>query len=177
MREFIQQHPQLNLTQDDIVKTTLTKAERQLKDKSDGRPGKPPSYVYRQLRMNTHYCQSWAAGYLDSLSFNFRDCKRAILVCVCWYFQRVPMSLSFFNMDPASSVTCFGPWPLILSLCLSRNGYSMFCAELMSGMKDVPSTERMVMCSQRWKLLKQSDKDAYQKRCEQVREQLAEIHM
>jgi len=35
-------------------------------------------------------------------------------------------------------------------------------------MKDVPSTERMVMCSQRWKLLKQGDKDAYQKRCEQV---------
>lgn len=44
----------------------------------------------------------------------------------------------------------------------------------MSGMKDVPSTERMVMCSQRWKLLKQGEKDAYQKRCEQVREQLAE---
>lgn len=49
-----------------------------------------------------------------------------------------------------------------------RNGYSMFCAELMSNMKDVPSTERMVMCSQRWKLLKQNDKDAFQKRCEQV---------
>uniref|UniRef100_A0AAY5JY35 HMG box domain-containing protein n=1 Tax=Esox lucius TaxID=8010 RepID=A0AAY5JY35_ESOLU len=47
------------------------------------------------------------------------------------------------------------------------NGYSMFCAELMSSMKDVPSTERMVMCSQQWKLLKQSDKDGYQKRCEQ----------
>lgn len=45
----------------------------------------------------------------------------------------------------------------------------MFCAELMSNMKDVPSTERMVMCSQRWKLLKQGEKDAYQKRCEQVR--------
>lgn len=44
----------------------------------------------------------------------------------------------------------------------------MFCAELMSSMKDVPSTERMVMCSQRWKLLKQNEKDAYQKRCEQV---------
>ncbi len=38
----------------------------------------------------------------------------------------------------------------------------------MSSMKDVPSTERMVMCSQRWKLLKQGEKDAYQKRCEQV---------
>ena len=44
----------------------------------------------------------------------------------------------------------------------------MFCAELMSSMKEVPSTERMVMCSQRWKLLKQNEKDAYQKRCEQV---------
>uniref|UniRef100_A0A8C2ZHL1 Upstream binding transcription factor n=1 Tax=Cyclopterus lumpus TaxID=8103 RepID=A0A8C2ZHL1_CYCLU len=39
--------------------------------------------------------------------------------------------------------------------------------QLMSSMKDVPSTERMVMCSQRWKLLKQGEKDAYQKRCEQ----------
>ncbi|XP_066498356.1 nucleolar transcription factor 1 isoform X2 [Hoplias malabaricus] len=90
MRDFIQQHPELNMTEEDIVKSTLTKAERQLKDKFDGRPDKPPS-----------------------------------------------------------------------------NGYSMFCAELMSNMKDVPSTERMVMCSQRWKLLKQNEKDAYQKRCEQ----------
>ncbi|KAF4116296.1 nucleolar transcription factor 1 [Onychostoma macrolepis] len=90
MREFIQQHPEMNMTEGDIVKSTLTKAERQLKDKFDGRPDKPPS-----------------------------------------------------------------------------NGYSMFCAELMSSMKDVPSTERMVMCSQRWKLLKQGEKDAYQKRCEQ----------
>ncbi|KAL2101229.1 hypothetical protein ACEWY4_002990 [Coilia grayii] len=90
MRDFIQQHPELNMTEEDIVKSTLTKAERQLKDKFDGRPDKPPP-----------------------------------------------------------------------------NGYSMFCAELMSSMKDVPSTERMVMCSQKWKLLKQNEKDAYQKRCEQ----------
>lgn len=90
MREFVQQHPEMNITEETIVKSTLTKAERHLKDKFDGRPDKPPS-----------------------------------------------------------------------------NGYSMFCAELMSSMKDVPSTERMVMCSQRWKLLKQGEKDAYQKRCEQ----------
>ncbi|XP_056607843.1 nucleolar transcription factor 1 isoform X1 [Triplophysa dalaica] len=90
MREFIQQHPEMNMKEENFLKSTLTKAERQLKDKFDGRPDKPPS-----------------------------------------------------------------------------NGYSMFCAELMSGMKDVPSTERMVMCSHRWKLLKQNEKDAYQKRCEQ----------
>ncbi|KAM4536132.1 nucleolar transcription factor 1 isoform 2-T3 [Fundulus diaphanus] len=90
MREYIQQHPELNMTQGNFAKSTLTKAERHLKDKSDGRPDKPPP-----------------------------------------------------------------------------NGYSMFCAELMSSMKDVPSTERMVMCSQRWKLLKQNEKDAFQKRCEQ----------
>lgn len=94
MRDFITQHPELNMTEGDIVKSTLTKAERQLKDKSDGRPDKPPP-----------------------------------------------------------------------------NGYSMFCAELMSSMKDVPSTERMVMCSQKWKLLKQNEKDAYQKRCEQRKKQ------
>lgn len=99
MREFIQQHPEMNITEEDIVKSTLTKAERQLKDKFDGRPDKPPS-----------------------------------------------------------------------------NGYSMFCAELMSSMKDVPSTERMVMCSHRWKLLKQNEKDAYQKRCEQRKKEY-EIEM
>uniref|UniRef100_A0A8C4H3K7 Upstream binding transcription factor n=1 Tax=Dicentrarchus labrax TaxID=13489 RepID=A0A8C4H3K7_DICLA len=99
MREYIQQHPELNMTQNDIVKSTLTKAERHLKDKSDGRPDKPPP-----------------------------------------------------------------------------NGYSMFCAELMSNMKDVPSTERMVMCSQRWKLLKQAEKDGYQKRCEQRKKEY-EIEM
>uniref|UniRef100_A0A8C2D000 Upstream binding transcription factor n=1 Tax=Cyprinus carpio TaxID=7962 RepID=A0A8C2D000_CYPCA len=94
MREYIQQHPEMNMTEENIVKSTLTKAERQLKDKFDGRPDKPPS-----------------------------------------------------------------------------NGYSMFCAELMSSMKDVPSTERMVMCSQQWKNVKQSEKDAYQKRCEQKKKE------
>ncbi|XP_030649624.1 nucleolar transcription factor 1 [Chanos chanos] len=99
MREFIQQHPELKLTETDIVKSTLTKAERQLKDKFDGRPDKPPS-----------------------------------------------------------------------------NGYSMFCAELMSNMKDVPSTERMVMCSKEWKLLKQSEKDGYQRRCEEKKKEF-EVEM
>ncbi|XP_057202768.1 nucleolar transcription factor 1 isoform X1 [Triplophysa rosa] len=99
MRAFIQQHPEMNMKEENFVKSTLTKAERQLKDKFDGRPDKPPS-----------------------------------------------------------------------------NGYSMFCAELMSGMKDVPSTERMVMCSHRWKLLKQNEKDAYQKRCEQRKKEY-EIEM
>lgn len=99
MREFLQQHPEVNITQEAIAKSTLTKAERHLKDKSDGRPDKPPP-----------------------------------------------------------------------------NGYSMFCAELMSNMKDVPSTERMVMCSQRWKMLKQCEKDTYQKRCEQRKKEY-EIEM
>ncbi|MBN3323510.1 UBF1 factor, partial [Atractosteus spatula] len=99
MREFIQQHPELNMTEEGINKSTLTKAERQLKDKFDGRPPKAPP-----------------------------------------------------------------------------NGYSMFCAELMTRMKDVPSTERMVICSQEWKLLSQDKKDEYQKRCE-VRKKEYEIEM
>uniref|UniRef100_A0A5F9CZL8 Upstream binding transcription factor n=1 Tax=Oryctolagus cuniculus TaxID=9986 RepID=A0A5F9CZL8_RABIT len=44
-----------------------------------------------------------------------------------------------------------------------RNSYSLYCAELMASMKDVPSTERMVLCSQQWKLLSQKEKDAYHK--------------
>lgn len=128
MREYIQQHPELNMTQGDIVKSTLTKAERHLKDKSDGRPDKPPPWVTATNTLLTHLREGIFVGH-----------------CPCEIFG--------FNM-----------W------CLNafRNGYSMFCAELMSSMKDVPSTERMVMCSQRWKLLKQGEKDAYQKRCEQV---------
>ena len=50
-----------------------------------------------------------------------------------------------------------------------RNSYSLYCAELMANMKDVPSTERMVLCSQQWKLLSQKEKDAYHKKCDQVR--------
>lgn len=128
MREYIQQHPELNMTQEDIVKSTLTKAERHLKDKSDGRPDKPPPWVTATNTLLTHLREGIFVGH--------RPCE-----------------IFGFNM-----------W------CLNafRNGYSMFCAELMSSMKDVPSTERMVMCSQRWKLLKQGEKDAYQKRCEQV---------
>lgn len=49
-----------------------------------------------------------------------------------------------------------------------RNSYSLYCAELMANMKDVPSTERMVLCSQQWKLLSQKEKDAYHKKCDQV---------
>lgn len=54
MREYIQQHPELNMTQDDIVKSTLTKAERHLKDKSDGRPDKPPPSVSK-LASQPHF--------------------------------------------------------------------------------------------------------------------------
>uniref|UniRef100_A0A8C8MCU4 HMG box domain-containing protein n=1 Tax=Oncorhynchus tshawytscha TaxID=74940 RepID=A0A8C8MCU4_ONCTS len=42
MKGFIETHPELNMSNEDIVKSTLTKAERHLKDKSDGRPDKPP---------------------------------------------------------------------------------------------------------------------------------------
>ncbi|XP_074835008.1 nucleolar transcription factor 1 isoform X2 [Carettochelys insculpta] len=90
MRDYIQKHPEMNLSEEGITRSTLTKAERQLKDKFDGRPTKPPP-----------------------------------------------------------------------------NSYSLYCAELMANMKDVPSTERMVLCSQQWKLLSQKEKDAYHKKCDQ----------
>ena len=92
MRDYIQKHPKLNISEEGITKSTLTKAKRQLKDKFDGRPTKPPP-----------------------------------------------------------------------------NSYSLYCAELMANMKDVPSTERMVLCSQQWKLLSPKEKDAYHTKCDQVR--------
>lgn len=62
----------------------------------------------------------------------------------------------------AASATC--------NVCVfcGRNGYSLYCAELMVNMKDVPSTERMVLCSKQWKMMTQKEKDMFQKRCEQV---------
>lgn len=61
------------------------------------------------------------------------------------------------------------PRSLMPSPCIPcRNSYSLYCAELMANMKDVPSTERMVLCSQQWKLLSQKEKDAYHKKCDQV---------
>uniref|UniRef100_A0A8D2LS82 Upstream binding transcription factor n=1 Tax=Varanus komodoensis TaxID=61221 RepID=A0A8D2LS82_VARKO len=87
MRDYIQKHPEMNIEEGAPPRSTLTKAERQLKDKFDGRPTKPPP-----------------------------------------------------------------------------NSYSLYCAELMANMKDVPSTERMVLCSQQWKLLSQKEKDAYHKK-------------
>nr|XP_057922877.1 upstream binding transcription factor, like [Doryrhamphus excisus] len=92
MRAYHEAHP--DVTSDDHVRSVLTKAERQLKDKFDGRPTKPPP-----------------------------------------------------------------------------NGYSLYCAELMVNMKDVPSTERMVLCSKRWKMMTQKEKDMFQKRCEQKKKQ------
>ncbi|XP_061835205.2 upstream binding transcription factor, like isoform X3 [Nerophis lumbriciformis] len=92
MRVYHEAHP--DVTSDDHVRSVLTKAERQLKDKFDGRPTKPPP-----------------------------------------------------------------------------NGYSLYCAELMVNMKDVPSTERMVLCSKRWKMMTQKEKDMFQKRCEQRKKQ------
>ncbi|XP_018621348.1 nucleolar transcription factor 1-A-like isoform X2 [Scleropages formosus] len=88
LRAYKEAHPES--IADEHVKSVLTKAERQLKDKFDGRPTKPPP-----------------------------------------------------------------------------NGYSLYCAELMVNMKDVPSTERMVLCSKQWKMLTQKEKDMFQKRCEQ----------
>lgn len=92
MRVYHSAHPELSEV--DQVRSVLTKAERQLKDKFDGRPTKPPP-----------------------------------------------------------------------------NGYSLYCAELMINMKDVPSTERMVLCSKQWKLMNQKEKDMFQKRCEQKKKQ------
>ncbi|XP_046707731.1 upstream binding transcription factor, like isoform X8 [Silurus meridionalis] len=92
MRAYHEAHPDANA--ENHVKSVLTKAERQLKDKFDGRPTKPPP-----------------------------------------------------------------------------NGYSLYCAELMVNMKDVPSTERMVLCSKQWKMMTQKDKDMFQKRCEQKKKQ------
>ncbi|XP_042339530.1 nucleolar transcription factor 1-B-like isoform X2 [Plectropomus leopardus] len=92
MRAYHEAHPDVN--SDDHVRSVLTKAERQLKDKFDGRPTKPPP-----------------------------------------------------------------------------NGYSLYCAELMVNMKDVPSTERMVLCSKQWKMMTQKEKDMFQKRCEQRKKQ------
>jgi len=92
MRQYLEAHPESN--SDEHVKSVLTKAERQLKDKFDGRPTKPPP-----------------------------------------------------------------------------NGYSLYCAELMVNMKDVPSTERMVLCSKQWKMMTQKEKDMFQKRCEQKKKQ------
>lgn len=43
MRVYFEAHPDAN--SDEHVKSVLTKAERQLKDKFDGRPTKPPPYV------------------------------------------------------------------------------------------------------------------------------------
>ncbi|XP_047223332.1 upstream binding transcription factor, like isoform X4 [Girardinichthys multiradiatus] len=92
MKVYHEAHPDVN--SEDHVRSVLTKAERQLKDKFDGRPTKPPP-----------------------------------------------------------------------------NGYSLYCAELMINMKDVPSTERMVLCSKQWKMLTQKEKDMFQKRCEQKKKQ------
>ncbi|KAK1786821.1 hypothetical protein P4O66_017001 [Electrophorus voltai] len=92
MRAYHEAHPDVN--SEEHVKSVLTKAERQLKDKFDGRPTKPPP-----------------------------------------------------------------------------NGYSLYCAELMVNMKDVPSTERMVLCSKQWKIMTQKEKDMFQKRCEQKKKQ------
>ncbi|XP_063075327.1 upstream binding transcription factor, like isoform X3 [Engraulis encrasicolus] len=92
MRAYMEAHPDSN--SDEHHKSVLTKAERQLKDKFDGRPTKPPP-----------------------------------------------------------------------------NGYSLYCAELMVNMKDVPSTERMVLCSKQWKMMTQKEKDMFQKRCEQKKKQ------
>ncbi|XP_031419101.1 upstream binding transcription factor, like isoform X3 [Clupea harengus] len=92
MRIYNEAHPDSH--SDEHVKSVLTKAERQLKDKFDGRPTKPPP-----------------------------------------------------------------------------NGYSLYCAELMVNMKDVPSTERMVLCSKQWKMMTQKEKDMFQKRCEQKKKQ------
>ncbi|XP_069778789.1 nucleolar transcription factor 1-like isoform X2 [Narcine bancroftii] len=92
MKVYVEAHP--GLIFEESTKSILTKAERQLKDKFDGRPSKPPP-----------------------------------------------------------------------------NGYSLYCAELMVNMKDVPSTERMVLCSKQWKMMLQREKDMYQKRCEQKKKQ------
>lgn len=77
---------------------------------------------------------------------------------------------------PGGRVGSRGPPGLTVLLWPHRNSYSLYCAELMANMKDVPSTERMVLCSQQWKLLSQKEKDAYHKKCDQVRQTLTGLN-
>lgn len=46
MQTYIQEHPEPNISEEGPIKSTLTKAEHQLKDKFDGQPTKPPQNSY-----------------------------------------------------------------------------------------------------------------------------------
>uniref|UniRef100_A0A8C1V5M4 Upstream binding transcription factor, like n=1 Tax=Cyprinus carpio TaxID=7962 RepID=A0A8C1V5M4_CYPCA len=50
MRAYLEAHPDAN--SEEHVKSVLTKAERQLKDKFDGRPTKPPPYRKKQYEID-----------------------------------------------------------------------------------------------------------------------------
>ncbi|XP_002738418.1 nucleolar transcription factor 1-like isoform X2 [Saccoglossus kowalevskii] len=54
------------------------------------------------------------------------------------------------------------------------NGYSLFCSILMNEhLSHIPSNERMVECSKRWKTLSQQEKDLYQERSNAAKKEFA----
>ena len=57
MRAYHEAHPDVN--SDDHVRSVLTKAERQLKDKFDGRPTKPPPWVLTGTQLTRTWQREW----------------------------------------------------------------------------------------------------------------------
>ncbi|XP_041732695.1 nucleolar transcription factor 1-like isoform X2 [Coregonus clupeaformis] len=58
------------------------------------------------------------------------------------------------------------------------NGYNLFCKEqkaIIQG-EGVPNTQYMVICSQRWKTMTKSKKEAYQRRCDKLKKEY-EVNM
>uniref|UniRef100_A0A3B4WXZ1 Upstream binding transcription factor, like n=1 Tax=Seriola lalandi dorsalis TaxID=1841481 RepID=A0A3B4WXZ1_SERLL len=70
MRAYHEAHPDVN--SDDHVRSVLTKAERQLKDKFDGRPTKPPPNRSKQKQKQTEYDID-LQRFLESLPEEERD--------------------------------------------------------------------------------------------------------
>ncbi|KAI8497526.1 hypothetical protein Bbelb_248320 [Branchiostoma belcheri] len=181
MEQYMKDHPDFEVS---APRPLLTKAERKLKEKSEGRPDKPPPG--RQQSASSTGLHTVPPG--SPIHGQRVYTGKAALNGYSLFCQELMLKLtdvpnkermqengySLFSQElNGYSLFC---QELMLKLTdvpnkerMQENGYNLLCQELMLKLTDVPNKERMQECSRRWKTMSQKEKDGYQKKAEELK--------
>ncbi|CAB1312128.1 unnamed protein product [Coregonus sp. 'balchen'] len=187
-------------------KPLLRKSERLLKDLADGKPDKPPWNGYNLFCKeqkaiiqgegvpNTQYMvicsQRWKTMTKSKKEAYQRRCdklKKEYEVnmnrFLCTVTDKEQQSILVENRKSVQTSTLAAQKGTKIKFQGEpkkppENGYNLFCKEqkaIIQG-EGVPNTQYMVICSQRWKTMTKSKKEAYQRRCDKLKKEY-EVNM
>ncbi|KAK6329168.1 hypothetical protein J4Q44_G00011460 [Coregonus suidteri] len=204
--EEMEEHPESKGSRKAKHKPLLRKSERLLKDLADGKPDKPPWNGYNLFCKeqkaiiqgegvpNTQYMvicsQRWKTMTKSKKEAYQRRCdklKKEYEVnmnrFLCTVTDKEQQSILVENRKSVQTSTLAAQKGTKIKFQGEpkkppENGYNLFCKEqkaIIQG-EGVPNTQYMVICSQRWKTMTKSKKEAYQRRCDKLKKEY-EVNM